>query len=52
MPEDRVLNLDYYETLENPEAVVQKIIDFVGIKPTGEQIEAAIQHVNPEYRTV
>ena len=52
MPAGKVLDLDYYETLEDPEGTVQKIIDFVGIKPTEEQIEAAIQHVNPEYRTV
>lgn len=41
------LRLDYHDVLRNPEKVVDSVIQFVGITPTPEQRQSAIDHVNP-----
>ena len=44
-----VLHLQYHEVLTRPEYEVDRIVEFLGIKPNPEQRLAAIQHVNPDF---
>lgn len=44
-PEKRVLRLPWRETLDRPMSAVTAIVEFLGISPTDEQIEAAAAHV-------
>lgn len=41
------LRLEYRHIVQHPEATVDEIIRFVGITPTAEQRQAAIDHVDP-----
>jgi hypothetical protein len=43
-----VLRLSWSETRDDPAATVQKMIEFLGIEPTDEQMAAAVGHIREE----
>jgi hypothetical protein len=47
-----VLNVEYRDVLKEPERAVKAIIRFLDINPSQDQIDAAIKHPKPAYRTV
>lgn len=42
------LNIEYYDLLNDPETVVQKIVDYLQLTPTDTAKELAIQHVKQD----
>lgn len=44
------ITVDYNQLIENPRAVIDRIINFLGIHPSREQVEEAVRLVVPEYR--
>lgn len=44
------ITVDYNRLIENPRAVIDMIIRFLGIHPSQEQVEEAVRLVVPEYR--
>lgn len=49
-PSVPVFQLDFYELTEDPEAVIRRLVEFLGIEPTGEEFNLAVSHVNPDLR--
>ena len=49
-PKVPVLRIDFAELTKNTAAEIAKLVDFLGIDPTEEELESAIAHVNPELR--
>ncbi|WP_419580241.1 glycosyltransferase family 25 protein [Stieleria magnilauensis] len=49
-PDVPVLRVDFAELVTAPENVILQLIDFLGIEPTEEEVESAINHVNPDLR--
>lgn len=45
MPSKHVIDVNYDRLLSDPEAVVDSLIEFLGLSPTDQQREAAISHV-------
>jgi hypothetical protein len=45
VPAERVLNVSHEEVMTNPRRVVDEMIDFLGISPSPEQIQAAVSHI-------
>jgi hypothetical protein len=45
-----VLRVDFAELTKDPAAGIARLIEFLGIHPTEEELESAIAHVNPELR--
>jgi hypothetical protein len=48
LPTHRVLNVQYERLRREPAQVVGEIVDFLGIRPTEEQVGAAVSHVKVE----
>ena len=42
-----VLRLPYHDTVNDPKGAIRKLIDFLGINPTEEQIQTAVEFVSP-----
>ena len=49
-PEVPVFKVEFAELVTHPEQVVGNLIEFLGITPTPDEIQSAIEHVNPELR--
>lgn len=47
MPPEKVLNVSHEEVMTNPQRVVDEMIEFLGISPTPDQIQAAVSHIIP-----
>lgn len=47
---DRVLAVDYDDLLANPAAAAQRLADFAGVRPTPDQLAAALATVDPALR--
>ena len=45
-----VHRIDFAELTQSPREVITRLIEFLGIEPTEEEIESAIAHVNPELK--
>ena len=44
------LKVEFAELTTQPEEVIRNLIEFLGIEPTAEEIQSAIDHVNPDLR--
>jgi hypothetical protein len=51
MPRERVLDVQHGRLLADPTSVVTEIVEFLGIRPSAEQVMAAISHVKPQEKT-
>jgi hypothetical protein len=49
-PKVPVLRVDFAELTKDPAAGIARLVEFLGIDPTDEELESAIAHVNPELR--
>ncbi len=49
-PKVPVLRVDFAELTKDPVAGIARLVEFLGIDPTEEELESAIAHVNPELR--
>ena len=49
-PEVPVHRIDFAKLTNDPVQTILGLIEFLGIDPTAEEVEAAINHVNPELR--
>ena len=49
-PEVPVHRIDFVKLTSDPVQAILGLIKFLGIDPTAEEVEAAINHVNPELR--
>ena len=49
-PKVPVLRVDFAELTKDPAAGIARLVEFLGIDPTEEELESAIAHVNPELR--
>ncbi len=49
-PKVPVLRIDFAELTKDPAAGIARLVEFLGIDPTEEELESAIAHVNPELR--
>lgn len=49
-PEVPVYRVDFAKLTENPEDEILKLVEFLGVEPTQEELDSAIAHVNPELR--
>ena len=45
------LTIHLKELTDNPEEIIEQIINYLKIKPTKEQIQAAVEFVHPELLT-
>jgi hypothetical protein len=45
-----VHRIDFAKLTEDPEGEILRLIDFLGIEPTLEEINSAVSHVNPQLR--
>jgi hypothetical protein len=52
LPSDRVLHVQYDRLRRRPGVIASELVDFLGIRPSVEQFEAAIAHVKPHGATV
>lgn len=48
IPPEHILTLDYYDTIRNPQQAVDKLISFLGLTPTPEQIATAVSFPNKQ----
>jgi hypothetical protein len=46
------LTIGYQENLDNPADTLNSVIDYIGISPTRDQINAALSLVNPDKRHI
>jgi len=46
------LRLDYHNVVANPKATVRQLIQFLDLKPTDDQLAAALDHVRPELHRI
>ncbi|TWU40243.1 hypothetical protein Q31b_35880 [Novipirellula aureliae] len=49
-PEVPVFRIEFAELVTYPEEVIRNLIEFLGIEPTPDEIQSAIEHVNPDLR--
>jgi GR25 family glycosyltransferase involved in LPS biosynthesis len=49
-PDVPIHRIDFSKLTEQPEAEIAKIVEFLGIHPTPDEINSAIAHVNPQLR--
>ncbi len=49
-PEVQLHRIDFAELTQSPREVIEKLIEFLGIEPTEEELESAVAHVNPDLR--
>jgi len=49
-PDVAVHRIDFAKLTEDPEGEILRLIDFLGIEPTLEEINSAVSHVNPQLR--
>ena len=42
------LTIEYHDLLKDPEREIKRIIEYLGIEPTDDQVQAAISHVQPQ----
>ncbi|MFN9418581.1 MAG: glycosyltransferase family 25 protein [Pirellula sp.] len=49
-PDVPVHRIDFAKLTEDPEGEILRLIDFLGIEPTLEEINSAVSHVNPQLR--
>jgi hypothetical protein len=49
-PEVPVHRIEFSELTESPRDVITRLVEFLGIEPTEEEIESGVAHVNPELR--
>ena len=49
-PDVPVFRLEFSELTTYPEEVISNLIEFLGIEPTPDEIQSAIEHVNTELR--
>lgn len=50
LPEDRKIIVNYDDTCNNPEETIKRVADFMKIKPTAEQLKAAVGHIDIKQR--
>lgn len=48
IPAEHILTLDYYDTIRDPKQAVDKLISFLGLTPTPEQVATAISFPNKQ----
>jgi hypothetical protein len=48
IPAEHILHVDYYETMKQPQKVIEKVVQFLKLKPTPVQLMAAAQAVQPK----
>ena len=49
-PDVPVHRIDFAKLTEDPEGEILRLVDFLGIEPTLEEINSAVSHVNPQLR--
>ncbi|TWU39311.1 sulfotransferase [Novipirellula artificiosorum] len=49
-PNTPVHRVDFQVLCDDPRTEVQELVDFLGINPSDEEFDAAVDHVNPELR--
>ncbi len=49
-PDVPVFKIDFAELVTRPEEIIHNLVDFLGITPTPDEIQSAIEHVNPSLR--
>ena len=49
-PDVPLLRIEFADLTADPKSVIAKLIEFLGIEPTEDEIESAIKHVNPDLR--
>ena len=50
IPASNILHVNYYDVLKNPQAEIDRIVAFLGLKPTPIQMAAALGSVQPKRR--
>jgi len=49
-PEVPVHRIEFSELTSSPQQVIERLIDFLGIEPTEDEVASAVAHVNPRLR--
>lgn len=45
-----VFRIEFAELVTYPEEVIGNLVEFLGITPTQDEVQSAIEHVNPDLR--